>query len=91
MIAVFALERLCDLEPERAHATAISIMLPLSVVSLTIYLFKQAVEWGSIPFVAPAVFVGSLIGAKLLGRISSIWLNRIFSLFMLFAAVWMLI
>ena len=90
MVAVFALERYCGLEPEHAHATALAVMLPLSVVSIIVYLFGNKVEWGSLPFVAPALLIGSFLGAKLLGRLNAIWLNRIFSALMLAAALRML-
>lgn len=91
IIAVIALERLCGLEPKNAHATALSIMLPCSIVSIIIYYLNGSIDWKPLPYVAPALFAGSILGAKLLGKISVKWLNRLFSLLMLAAAVRMLL
>ncbi len=91
MVAVFVLKRMCGLPSERAHATAISIMLPLTIVSVIIYLINGSVQWDGLIYVAPSLLAGSLVGAKVLGKINALWLNRIFSILMLAAAVWMII
>ncbi|HWR18237.1 MAG TPA: sulfite exporter TauE/SafE family protein [Clostridia bacterium] len=90
MVAVFALQSLTGYEQARAHATAISIMLPLTTVSALVYISNSAVDWNAVLYVAPSLTLGSVIGAKLTGKLSPKWLNRIFSALMLFAAVWML-
>lgn len=87
MVAVFALEKYLAVDTQRAHATALAIMLPLSAVSLVVYVLQAAVPWEPLPFVAPALVLGSFFGAKLLPRINPLWLNRIFSGLMLAAAV----
>ncbi|OQB24177.1 MAG: Sulfite exporter TauE/SafE [Firmicutes bacterium ADurb.Bin182] len=91
IIAVIALEKICNLEPKNAHATALAIMLPCSLISIVIYFFSGALDWSPLPFVAPALAAGSFLGAKFLGKISVKWLNRLFSLLMLAAAVRLLI
>ncbi len=90
MVAVLALNKLCKMPVKKAHATAICIMLPLTVVSIAVYLFNNAIQWDMLPWTAPAFFVGGLFGAKLLGKLSKIWLNRIFSILMFAAALWMI-
>lgn len=91
MVAVFALVALTGYEQARAHATAISIMLPLTAVSALIYVCNSAVDWNAVLYVAPSLTLGSILGAKLTGKLSAKWLNRIFSALMLAAAVWMLL
>jgi uncharacterized membrane protein YfcA len=91
IIAVIALEKLCGLEPKNAHATALAVMLPCSAVSILVYFLNGSIEWEPLPYVAPALFAGSLLGAKLLGKISVKWLNRLFCVLMLAAAVRMLL
>lgn len=91
MIAVFALTRFSNYEQARAHATAISIILPLTAVSAAIYSLNSAVSWEALLYVAPPLALGSFLGARLTGKLSAKWLNRIFSFLMLFAAVWMLV
>ena len=90
MVAVFTLQSVTGYEEARAHATAISVMLPLTTVSALVYICNSAVDWNAVLYVAPSLTLGSVIGAKLTGKLSAKWLNRIFSALMLFAAVWML-
>ncbi len=89
MTAVPALEKLADMPAKRAHASAICVILPLSIVTALVYAVNSNVEWSILPFVAPAFFVGGILGAGILGKINTLWLNRLFSLLMAVAAVWM--
>lgn len=86
-IVVPGMERFLGMEEHKAHATAISIILPLSVLSLGIYLWKTDVVWDVALWASGGGFVGGVVGAKLLNRLSGIWLHRIFGGFMLIAAV----
>ena len=90
MVAVLTLNKLCKMPAQKAHATGICIMLPLTVVSIAVYLFNNAIQWDMLPWTTPAFFIGGLLGAKLLGKLSKLWLNRIFSILMLVAALWMI-
>lgn len=87
MLAVVVLERLQGLTAQRAHATALMVMLPLSVISILIYLLRGAIEWGNVAWVALGMLPGSFIGAKLLGRLQSIWIERVFCILMLIAGL----
>ena len=90
MVAVPALEKLADMEAKRAHASAICVILPLSLATAVIYAMNNNVEWSVLPYVAPAFFVGGILGAKLMNKINALWLNRFFSGLMAVAAIWML-
>ena len=72
-IVVPAMERFLGEEEHKAHATAIAVILPLSLLSLGVY--------------PTGGLVGGFVGAKLLQRVSGVWLHRIFGAFMLAAAV----
>ena len=91
MVAVFVLEKLCGMPVKKAHASAIGIILPLSAVTGAIYAAKGSVDYHALLFVAPALTAGSLLGAKLTGRINEAWMNRLFSLLMLAAGVWLVL
>lgn len=90
MVAVVALQRLCNLPPKEAHATAISVMLPLTAVSCVVYALGSAVAWDVLAFVAPALAVGGFAGAKLTGKLPDKALRRIFAALMVAAGGWML-
>jgi len=89
-VAVLALERGLKIEDKRAHATALAIMLPLSIVSGIVYLRSAEIELMPLILITCGGIVGGLIGAMWLGKISVPWLNRIFGAVMVFAAVRMI-
>ncbi len=90
MLAVPLLKK-AGLRQTHAHATSISIILPLSLVSACLYLalgsVKLAAAW---PFM-PAGIAGALVGAWLLPKIPTHWLRRIFGVFLLWAGVRLLL
>ncbi len=91
MIVVPMLVHLLKREQKYAHATAILIILPLSLVS---GLFYAAFGNFDLRVGIPAgigVVIGGIIGALLLSKISSKWLSIIFSVVMAAAGVKMLI
>lgn len=87
-VAVLALEK-AGLSPRQAHATAISIMLPLSTASAMVYAVGGGVDWHALLWVAPALTGGSALGAKLTGKIQGKTLKLIFGIVMLAAGGWM--
>lgn len=86
-IVVPAMEKFLKIEEHKAHATAIGIILPLSVVSLVVYGLQSSIMWQIAFITSIGGVVGGMVGAKLLGQLSSVWLHRIFGIFMLAAAV----
>lgn len=90
-IVVPSMERFLGVEEHKAHATAISIILPLSLLSLVIYCWKTDVAWQIALWASAGGIFGGLVGARLLSKISGIWLHRIFGLFMIAAAVRMIL
>ena len=90
MVAVPALERLANMPAKRAHASAICVILPLSIATAIVYAVDSNVEWSVLPYVTPAFFVGGILGARFMNKINALWLNRFFSALMAVAAVWML-
>lgn len=86
-IVVPATEKFLHIEAHKAHATAIGIILPLSIISLIIYAYQSSILWNVALITSIGGVIGGTVGAKLLGKISSVWLHRIFGIFMLIAAV----
>ena len=91
MIIVPMLISFLKFKPRNAHATALLIILPLSIVSTLFYLAFGSFDLSVGLPVGGGVIVGGLLGAFLLSKISSKWLIIIFSVIMAAAGVKMLI
>lgn len=85
-VLVPSLEKFLDFEEHKAHATAISITLPISIISIFIYSKNIETDFNTIIFVSIGGIIGAYIGAKFLKKIPSFWLHKIFGAFMLFGA-----
>ena len=81
------LRHLTKLEIHQAHATAIVTTACLSAVSLLVYLFHGAVDWGLALPLAVGGAAGSAAGALWLNRIPNEVLRRGFALFLI-ASAW---
>lgn len=90
-ILVPALVFIMDIEDHKAHATAISVILPLAAVSAFIYYKNDIVDISLTLKVLVGGVVGSYVGAKLLNKLSSKSLRRIFGIFMIIAAIRMVL
>ncbi len=89
-LLVPAMERFLKVEAHKAHATAIAVILPLSVVSAVIYWRGGGVPLNILLYVSMGGVVGGYAGAKWLNKIPKRWLHRIFGGFMVFAAIRMI-
>lgn len=89
-IAVPAMVLLLGADEHKAHASAIAIILPLTIVSALFYISNGFVNWGITVKVMTGGMVGGYIGAKLLNICPPDLLRRIFALFMIIAALRML-
>lgn len=85
-MAVVPLFERSGLEPNRAHATSIAVIVPLCVLSAGLYLYDGSVRVTDMLPYLPAGLAGALVGAKLLPRIPAGLLRRAFGAFMLYAA-----
>ncbi len=90
MIAVPMLQRVGKLDTRSAHATAIAVILPASLISGIIYLLGGFTPLPVLVPVALGVTAGGYLGAKLLNGISSGWVTLLFSVLMLAAGLRML-
>ena len=86
MIAVPALT-LTGVPSKKAHATAIAIILPLSLISGAVYLAKGAADPSVILPSCAGVFVGGIVGALLLKKIDSRGLSLLFYALMIAAGL----
>ena len=91
MIVVPLLIYLLKREPKKAHATAILIILPMSIVSGLLYASSKSLDLALTIPTAIGVTVGGTIGAIVLNKLSSKWLGMIFSVAMAAAGIKMLL
>ena len=90
-IAVPAMVMLLGAEEHKAHATAISIILPLTIMSVFFYISNSHIDWLLTIKVIAGGLVGGYVGAKLLGKCPTSLLRKLFGVFMILAGVRMLI
>lgn len=70
-----------------AHASSLAIILPISLVSLSIYLINGRVAFGDgIVYILPGV-IGAVIGTFILSKISKKWLHRVFGALIIYAGI----
>jgi len=86
-IVVPALIILLCMEDHKAHATAIAIILPLTIVSAFFYLKGSFINWELTLKVALGGVIGGYIGAKMLNSVPKKVLRIVFGGFMIFAAL----
>ena len=89
-IAVPAMVHLLDAEEHKAHATAISVILPLTIVSSVFYISKGYADWGLTIKVISGGILGGYIGARLLSICPENLLRKIFAIFMAVAGIRMI-
>ena len=90
MIAVPLLKKM-NLEQKEAHANAIAVILPISILSAILYLYKDYVNLSdALPYI-PTGILGAVLGTYFLKKISPLWLKRIFGFFMIYAGVRLLL
>lgn len=88
--AVYVLEKVLKIEEKKAHATAIGIILPISLASLCLYGTKTQPDWNLIILCSLGGVTGGVIGAKFLGKIPKRWLKTLFGIVMIISGVRMI-
>lgn len=76
-----------SLGEKKAHATAIAVMLPLTVVSLVTYHNSGAALPENAALVIVSATVGGIVGAALLKKLPAKILKQIFGAIMVFAGL----
>jgi len=89
MLAVPLLKK-SNLSQNEAHASAVAVIFPLTIISASMYLLRGYVEISdALPFIFFGI-VGSVIGSLILKRVSPKLLKRIFGIFMIYVGVRMI-
>ena len=88
MIAVPTFQKM-GLDEKRAHATAILLILPVSLLSFLLYAVKGMYDFSVLIPTALGVTAGGTIGAKLLGKLPIKTVNLVFTVLQFFAGVFL--
>ena len=87
MIVVPLMIFLLKMKTKEAHATALAVILPITLISALVYFVGGKFDFGvGIPSLV-GVVAGGVLGAWLLGKLSAKWLTNIFAIVMFVAGV----
>ncbi len=84
LLAVVKLHQKC------AQATALLVILPLTVVSAAVYIFQGSVNWQPTLWATFGVVVGGVVGALLLSRLKGNTAKIIFAVVLIAGGIKML-
>ncbi len=90
VVAVYVLKKFLKVEDKKAHATALSIILPLSCASLFMYKNSEA-DFKLVLLCAVGGSIGSILGARLLSKIPKKWLKITFGAVMVLSGARMIL
>lgn len=86
MIAVPVLKKQ-GLDQKLAHANAVAVILPITVISAVLYLVKGSVTLSDSWAFIPTGLIGSVIATFVLQKFSNKILQKIFAAFMIYAGI----
>lgn len=90
MIVVPMLTKFFDMDQKKAQATALFIILPISLASTIVYLCHKSIDiWSGLPVIV-GIVAGGVFGALLLNKLKNNSLRIIFIIFMLVGGIVML-
>lgn len=87
IIAVPLLAIVIGLGARQAHATAIFVILPLSLASAAVYFFRGSVDWYVTLWATVGVVGGGILGACLLNKLNNDVVKLIFSFILMAAGI----
>ena len=86
IIAVPLLKR-TGLSQKESHINAVAVILPVCIVSATLYIMRGDVTFSKAAIYIPTGIIGALAGTYIIKKISVVWLKRIFGLLIIYAGV----
>ena len=90
VLVVSLLLTVMALPQKNAQATALLIILPLTIVSAVVYLFKGVVDWEPTLWATLGVVIGGVVGALLLSKLKSDVIKIIFAVVLILGGIKML-
>jgi len=90
MVVVPLLTKLFGMEQKKAQATALFVILPISLVSTIVYLCYNSIDFATGWPVIAGIVLGGVIGARMLNKLQNKALQGIFIFFMILGGAGML-
>lgn len=91
VVVVALLLSVLKLHQKNAQATALVVILPLTLVSAIVYLLRGAVDWIPTLWVTLGVVVGGIVGALLLSKLKGNVVKIIFAVILIAGGMKLLI
>ncbi len=91
MLLVPCIIPILNIEPKKAHATAILIILPICIVSGIIFALKGAFDFDVFLPCLIGTIAGGVLGTFILGKLKNNIITSIFSIVMIAAGVVMIV
>lgn len=89
-ILVPSLVFLSKIKDHNAHATAIAVILPFTIISALIYAKSGIIDMSTTLKVTAGTITGAFIGSKLLNKLPINILRKLFGIFMIIASIRMM-
>ena len=87
MVFIPLMSRSHRLQGRELFATCVAVIFPVCAVSAAVYLFRSDLSLTqAFPYLAGGL-LGGFLGGQLYGRVSAVWLKRLFALFLFYAGV----
>lgn len=91
MVVVPLLNKLFGMEQKKAQATALFVILPISLVSTIVYMCYNSIDFKSGWTVIVGIILGGVVGATLLNKLNNKVVKGTFIFFMFLGGIGMLI
>ena len=78
------------LNQKRAQTTSIAVILPLCVLSATLYMFKTQVDFKTALILMPSGLIGAYLGTIIMKKTSCFALKKVFCGFLIYAGIRMI-
>lgn len=90
MLAVPLLKK-SGMEQKEAHTNAVAVILPICIISASLYLYKGHIKFSdAMPYI-PSGIIGSILGTLIIKKISPKLLKKAFGFLMIYAGIRLLI
>ena len=84
MIFIPLITRWCKLDTRKAFATCVGVILPMTAVSFAVYLWRDALTWGTaLPYILGGT-LGGLIAGKIFKKMPASFLRKALALLILY-------